>query len=245
MTQDIVIEPTTEKSILWRCLHDGPVSIDTPDQWRSEKGIPVERYRDRNTEFLRKLTKVYGACAIVARDGNEIVGQLRFYPKSISDMVDGSLCLQQDHPAGPADDFAGTDFPALDELTDKTLSIHCLMTGTALQAQNPYQRKGIGARMVKSLIQWAKANGWSRIEVDSFEDLPIIYETTGSAGYSFWEKLGFHIADRHPHPHLQDPEIRASEFVKTLEEQAKSAGIHPDKARDRLIMRLDLVTESI
>jgi N-acetylglutamate synthase-like GNAT family acetyltransferase len=110
------------------------------------------------------------------------------------------------------------------------------MAGSSLQKQNPYQRQGIGTRMVRRLIQWAKANGWDRIEADSFEDLPIIYEITGSAGHSFWEKLGFHLADRHPHPQLRD----RNQFVITLEEQAKAAGIPPEQARDQLIMRLDL-----
>ena len=64
----------------------------------------------------------------------------------------------------------------------------------------------------------------------------MIYEITGNAGHTFWEKLGFHLADRHPHPHLQE----RNEFVIALEQQAKSLGIDPEKARDRLIMRLDL-----
>ena len=85
-------------------------------------------------------------------------------------------------------------------------------------------------------LPWAGANGWERIEADSFEDIPIIYEITGSAGHTFWEKLGFHIADRHPHPALQNRE----QFVITLEQQAESVGISPERARDRLVMRLDL-----
>ena len=48
--------------------------------------------------------------------------------------------------------------------------------------ENPYQRKGIGSRMVKALIDWAKANSWERIEANSFEDLPIV--STGSLGAS-------------------------------------------------------------
>ncbi|MFC1639519.1 GNAT family N-acetyltransferase [Gemmatimonadota bacterium] len=113
------------------------------------------------------------------------------------------------------------------------------MTGSPQQKENPYQRKGIGTRMVRALIEWAKANRWQRIEADSFEDIPIIYEITGSAGHSFWEKMGFHIADRHQHPELQNRD-QFVEFVKTLEEQAESIGIPPERARDRLVMRLDL-----
>jgi len=114
------------------------------------------------------------------------------------------------------------------------------MTGSPQQKENPYQRKGIGTRMVRALIEWAKANGWERIEADSFEDIPIIYEITGSAGHTFWEKLGFHFVDRHPHPELQN-RSEIAEFVTTLEEPAKVIGIPPKRARDRLVLRLDVV----
>lgn len=53
----------------------------------------------------------------------------------------------------------------------------------------------------------------------------------------FWHcKRWLYIADRHPHPHLQD----GNEFARMLEEQARFIGISPEKARDRLVMRLDL-----
>jgi hypothetical protein len=237
MIDDVVIEPMTEEFILWRCLHSGPLSSATIDQWPSDSQIPWERYRGRNIPLLIKLTRTYGCCAILARDGNRIVGQLRFYPKVVSSMASaGSLCLQQDYPAGPADDLADSDLPALAQIVDRTLTVHCLMTGSPQQKQNPYQRKGIGTRMVRTLIQWARANGWERIEAHSFEDIPIIYEITGNAGHTFWEKLGFTVVDRHPHPDLQE----RNPFVIALEEQAKSLGIAPKRARDRLVMRLGL-----
>lgn len=240
MLKDVVVEPMTEEFILWRCLHGGPLSRDTIDRWPSEGKMPWERYRERNIPLLVKLTRTYGACAIIARDGAKIVGHLRFYPKAVCDMDGaGGPCLQQEHPAGPVADFTDSDFPGPAQIEDKTLVVHCLMTGSPQQKENPYQRKGIGSRMVRALIDWAKANGWERIEADSFEDLPIIYEITGSAGHGFWEKMGFHLVDRHPHPDLQDPG-RFGEFVETLEEQAKSIGIPPERATDRLQMRLDL-----
>jgi len=244
MVEDVVVEPMTEQFILWRCLHGGPLSRDTIDRWPSAITLPLERYRDRNVPLLVKLTRTYGACAIVARDGDEIVGQLRFYPKAVYGLegAGGHLCLQQDHPAGPAEVFADSDFPAVAHIEDKTLVVHCMMTASSQQKANPYQRKGIGTRMVKALIEWAKANGWERIEADSFEDLPIIYEITGCAGHTFWEKLGFRLVDRHPHPDLQggSEDVELVEFIKTLEEQAKSIGIEPARASDRLVMRLDL-----
>jgi len=185
--------------------------------------------------LLLKMTRVYGACAILARIEARVIGQLRFYPKVVCDMKGaGGLCLLQKHPNGPADDFAASDFPPLEKIEDKTLSVHCLMTGSSQQEENPYQRKGIGSLMVKELIQWAKSRGWQSIEADAFEDIPLIYQITGSAGQNFWKKLGFHAADRYPHPYLQEP----SEFLEQLEEQARSMGITPEKARDKIVMRL-------
>ena len=240
--EDIIVEPMTMEFILWRCLHSGPLSRETIDRWPTDGSIPWERYRQRNVPLLVKLTRTYGACAILARHKDRIVGQLRFYPKVVWD-VQGpcGLCLQQDPPAGPVDGLADSDFPTLDRISDKTLGVHCMMTGSSQKKENPYQRKGIGTRMVQTLIQWAGANGWERIEVDAFEDIPLIYEMTGSAGHTFWEKLGFRLADRHPHPYLQERD----EFVITLEEQAKSMGIDAERAKDRLIMRLDLTENSM
>jgi hypothetical protein len=240
MIEDVVVEPMTDGCILWRCLHGGPLTRHSVDQLPSEGRMELERYRRRNLPLLRKIARTYGACAILARDGDRIVGMLRFYPKAICSLNGaGGLCLLQDHPAGPIQGFANKDFPAPAQIEDKTLSVHCLMTGSPHQKENPYQRKGIGIRMVRVLIRWAKANGWERIEADSFEDLPIIYEMTGSAGHTFWENLGFRIVDRHPHPELQD-RSKFTEFITTLEEQAKAVGISPERARDRLIVRLDV-----
>lgn len=110
------------------------------------------------------------------------------------------------------------------------------MAGCSQQEENPYRRKGIGTRMVGALIGWAKANGWENIEADSFEDVPVIYEISGCAGHTFWEKLGFSQVERQPHPALQGREP----FVIKLEEQAKAMGIQPERARDRIVMRLGL-----
>jgi len=237
MLDNIVIEPMAEEFFPWRCLHSGPLSRDTIDLWPVGGQIPWERYRRRNVPLLVRLTRTYGACGIVALDGNRIVGHLRFYPKTVLGLTGtGNLCLQQDYPSGPADAFAEKKFPSPARIKDRTLSVHCLMTGCSQLKENPFQRKGIGTRMAIALIRWAKANGWERIEAGAFEDLPIIYETTGSAGRTFWEKLGFSMVDRHPHPDLRD----RSPFVDALEEQAISAGILPERARDLIVMHLSL-----
>jgi len=237
MVAEIVIEMMTGDFILWRCLHSGPLSSDTIDQCMSDTKMPWVRYRARNKVLINKITEVYGACAVVARRGDSIVGQLRFYPKAVWEMEGaGFLCLQQDFPAGPLDDFSALDFPPRVALEDRTLKVHCLMTASPGEKEDSCRRQGIGTRMVQRLMEWAGENGWKRIEADAFEDLPIIYQVTGSAGRTFWEKLGFHVAKRFPHPHLRE----YGEFVTKLEEQAICAGIDIEKAKDSIVLHLDL-----
>jgi GNAT superfamily N-acetyltransferase len=234
---EIVVEPMTQSFIVWRCLHGGPLSCGNIDQWAPGDKMPWARYRLRNVALLSKLTEVYGACAIVAREEDEIVGLLRFYPKAVWQMDGaGLLCLQQDHPAGPVDDLAEREFPALTELEDRTLEVHCLMAGAPSESGRQYKRRGIATRMAKELIRWAQGRGWESIEASSFEDIPILYRWTGNAGHTFWKKLGFHVADRFPNPHLQE----RNEFVVQIEEQAKTLGLEPARAKDRIVMRLGL-----
>jgi len=237
MTPAVRIEPMGGDFLLWRCLHGGPLSPDTIDRATDSPPGDMARFRERNLRLLRRLTRAYGSCAILARAGEKVVGMLRFYPRAVWDMAGGGyLCLQQPPPNGPADDFAETDFPAMSGIEDRTLMVHCMMTGSPLRPDNPFQRTGLGSRMVDELIRWAGEKGWSRIEADAFEDLPLIYEITGGAGRVFWEKRGFRLVERSPHPHLRDD----SEFTARLEEQAYRAGIPRARARDRLLMRIDL-----
>ena len=237
MVEEIVVEMMTSDFPLWRCLHGGPLSRETIDRWPPTGAIPWERYRARNRALLVKLTDAYGACAVVARRGQEIVGLVRFYPRAVWDLEEtGFLCLQQDHPAGPLDDCAELDFPSLEATEDRVLKVHCLQMIPPRRREDPHPRRGIGTRMVQALIRWAGKNGWRRIEVDAFEDLPLVYEVTGSAGITFWEKLGFRIADRFPHPHLREP----SEFTEKLVAQALAADVDPEKATDCIVMHLDL-----
>ena len=191
MPQEIIIEPMTEHFIVWRCLHGGPLSLQSIDRWPSDSPLAWETYRARNLPLLRKLVQTYGTCAFLARDGDQVVGQLRFYPQAILSLEEaGELCLQQDFPAGCTERLVEKRFPPLEEIEDKTLVVHCMMTGSPHQRENPYQRKGIGTRLATALIAWAKEKGWEQIETGAFEDLPILYAFTGGAGERFLGEAG-------------------------------------------------------
>ena len=194
-------------------------------------------FRDRNVPLLRRIIDVYGSCAMLAWDGERVVGFLRFYPKALSTMAEaGQMCLQQAFPAGPTERLVEQQWPSQEELADKSLSVHCLMTGSPSQEENPYQRKGLGTSLVHELVHWARDNGWERIETVAYEDLPVLYEITGSAGLTFWEKLGFEVVEKGVEPELQ----QESDLVHLLRRQAAELGLLPDDVANRYTMCLEL-----
>ena len=173
---------------------------------------------------------------MLAKDGKRIVGFLRFYPKALCAVEKaGALCLQQAFPAGASEDFVETVFPPLADIVDKTLTVHCLMTGSPFQDKNPYQRKGIGTRMVQELMRWAKENGWQSVEARSYDDIPLLYENTGNAGRRFWEKIGFRLVKTEIEPAFQNE----GEFVRKLRQQAEVMGLNPESTLNRYTMRIE------
>ena len=238
----IEIKPMDEKFILWRCLHSGRLSKQTIERWPEEQAGNWKKFRAINIPVLKKLIKTYSSCAIVATDGDEIVGMLRFYPKVLMAMEKaGKMCLQQFHPAGPAEDMVDEELPSLDEITDKTLEVHCVMTsrpyaseeemkicgGHCLSKANAGARKGIGLELAKALVAWAREHGWKRIEVTTHPDLDIFYGITGSAGKSFWEKAGFRVVNVRPMSKELWPDEKARALIDS---QAKAAGISNEEA---------------
>jgi hypothetical protein len=238
MQQEVIIEPTGTDSVLWRCLHGGPLTPESIDQWKAGDGMPWEELRARNVPLLRKLAEVYGAYAIVARDGERIVGQLRFYPKAVCKLEEaGQLCLQQEYPAGPRVDLVQTDLAPVGILEDKTLVVHCMMVGSPKQRENPYLHRGLGTRMALYLVEWARERGWEAIEAMAYENLDIVYRVTGAAGVQFWEKLGIYEASAEVEPYL----AQGGDFVRAMRQEAIRWGIDPERIKFRHIMRLQLV----
>lgn len=241
MLGDVTIEMMSSEFILWRCLHGGPLTKETIDHPKPHPHVPWDQLRARNLPLLSKLTEVYGSCAVIAGVDEHIVGQLRFYPKAICNMTASGpgLCMQQTFPDGPADDLIEKEFPPLDHISDKTLFIHCLMTGSPQQKENPYQRKGLGSHMVRFLIDWARRKGWTAIEANAYADLPCIYAITGQAGKTFWEKLGFDVIDSGIETAFVEDGHEG--FVKIMLKEAADRQIDAETAKTKYTMRLNLV----
>ena len=233
----LTISMMSPSFLLWRCLHNGPLTKDTVDLPPPNLEMPWDELRRRNLPLVEKLTRVYGACAVVAYHEDEIVGMLRFYPKEVYEIYGaGFLCMQQAFPYGPAQDFAQVDFLPPEQLGDRTLLVHCLMTGSPSQVENPYQRKGIGSQMVRKLIEWAGENGWAAVEATAYEDLPLVYGVTGQAGKRFWEKLGFQNVETGVEAEL----AKDNDFSRALREQAAACGLPQERVKNKYTMRFEI-----
>ena len=238
MTEQLRVEMMSRKAILWRCLHGGSLTADSIEKKNDEEAIPRLEFRTRNVSLLTNLIDVYGSCAVVVRAGNRFVGHLRFYPKTICEVTESGpgMCLQQEFPYGPAQDFGRRKFPPLARIEDKTLRVHCLMLTPAEPGGESYRRKGIGTRMARTLVEWASENGWRAIEATAYEGLPIVFDITGQAGRSFWEKIGFRLIRTDREPALEEE----SDFVLRMREEARARSLDPAMIKNRYIMRLDL-----
>jgi hypothetical protein len=234
----LVVEPMREDFLLWRCLHAGPLNLRNIDAPDPHPEVDWPSTRTRNVPLLTKLTRRYGACAILARDGDDAVGTLRFYPKALCSFGAGGagFCMQQRCPAGPADDMVTREFPSLAALTDKTLFVHCLMVASPPGDPGRYRRKGLATRLAHELIRWATEQGWSAIEANSYEELPMLYAISGVAGRRFWEPLGFSLVHQDTEPAI------SGDFLETLRRDAVAAGLLPENAANRYRTRLELTS---
>jgi len=238
MVEPVIVEMMSQGVPLWRCLHDGPFTRESPEGTAIEEPLPFAEFRTRNVSFLTNLAQTYGATAVAARSGETFVGYLRFYPKAVmaAEASSRGMCLRQTFPWGPPDDGGRRKYPPLPGIADKAIVIHCLMLAPRTSSGESRLRQGIGTRMVRSLIDWATARGWRFLEATAYEDLPIIYASTGQAGIRFWEKLGFRTIRVEPEPYFEEN----SEFVRKMREEARNLGIDPARLKNKSIMRLDL-----
>ena len=235
MPQEVIIRPMAEDSLLWRCLHSGPLWAENIDSPPSVKGMDWVALRERNLPLLAALIRTYKSCAMLAWDDDRVVGFLRFYPKALYDLeAAGLMCLQQLHPNGPSAMLTDRRFPPLGDLADRTLSVHCLMTGSPQQAENPYQRKGLGSRLVRALVDWATEQGWDAIESTAYEEIPVLYEITGQAGRRWWERLGFEMVAVEIEPGFD------GRLLDLMRQQATELGLAQEQVTNRYTMRLEL-----
>ena len=79
-----------ETCLLCYCLHGGPIPGEEtcspearPMTVESETGLP----QGTIAQFLGAVCRAYGSCAVLAIDGDQVVGKVRFYPQILMDAL--------------------------------------------------------------------------------------------------------------------------------------------------------------
>lgn len=179
-----------ESLILPVCLHGGGIKLSQLDELTSkthveeEFGLPYGIH----SRFFKEVSRSYGACGMVAIDDDEIIGLTRSCPKMLMDMLGTSFCPQEEDAARRIGSFDTTKLPQFDELSPKSLRIHCF------QVIEQYRSQGIGKTMLQKTINWAKENGWSDIFYSgAFQHIFPLISWAGGMSVQSLMKLGFEV----------------------------------------------------
>jgi GNAT superfamily N-acetyltransferase len=136
------------------------------------------------------MIRRYGTCAVLAWEGQQVVGHIRFYPMEVA-----RLLAEGEGDPSPVLDCRFACEPDEDE---GALWIQCVMTSRpyadAAVARETGARRGIGQKLVEALICWARQRGWARIVKVAHCDLDWSYGIQGGGGKAFWLKAGFEVA---------------------------------------------------
>ena len=268
----IEIKPMDESYIHIDCLHFGPVDPSSPPRreglWQDAPDLPphpwsdeiiaklAKKYRsiskgwvgDPGREFMREMIQRHGTCAMLAWEDGLVVGQLRFYPLSIAQLLAKADAEKQHFLV----DFGVMNF----DPDPKILWVLCVMTcqpyvtsasqpilpptppiegGPAVSSESgqPHYRtseeagarKGIGQKLIQGLIDWARENGWKRIVKQAHADLDCMYGEYGGGGEAFWAKAGFEVIGSH-----YDEWPNEDDWKVTVESQAAAKGMSTEDA---------------
>lgn len=157
-------------------LDDCPLYMPLDPERLARRELPehfdIERAKQMRRRFFREIRQKYGNCVLFAWDDGKIVGFLIFLPKTVA----RRLGLKTLHD---------------DELTTKTMVYVCM------QLVEEYRKRGMGTRLVESLIAWARNRGWRRIEVHDVQKGDEDEDWRWKWALPKWHRTGFRIARRY------------------------------------------------
>jgi GNAT superfamily N-acetyltransferase len=192
------IVPMDKTFILYRCLHAGLLSSSNIEQKSMNlPGLPREQTR-RNEEFLRRLIAAYGTCAMLAMEGEYVVGYIRFYPKAIYDLAGREHICCQEPQFWPTAEIVDMKMPRFEDLADQTLQISCWFI------HGDYRNRGLSHLLLQGLIEWAQERSWASVCASATFNDHWIASQACTLMLRTYEKHGFHAISKKPAPELKD-----------------------------------------
>ncbi len=187
----------TEGKVLTSCLHGGslPVAAITrseqqPSWLEQDQNLPTGTI----ARLLNALSRAYGACGLMAVEGDAIVGKVRFAPDTLPGEV--PQCVQQYPDRMLA--FEPGLLPTFEQLEPKALRLWCVQ----VVDDTRFRRKGIATELVRQTSAWARQTGYDEIRLQAVLPVSPLLEWTGLLSLGTCQRLGFEITTSQVSPEL-------------------------------------------
>ena len=147
--------------ILFRCLHDGPLSPSNIETKSMNIGSLSKKQLDRNQKLLTRLIDAYGSCAMLTMEGDSVIAHARFYPQIIYNRFK-FCCHDPKHII--TQEMVEMNLPPLTNPTERILRITCFFV------HKDYRGQGLSHKLINAILEWAKNNGWKSVRCFAYQD---------------------------------------------------------------------------
>lgn len=223
--RNIEIRAMDESFIVYRKMYKPPLTPENigkvnPWDWREH----LEEFRAKGwqkviEDFFRKHIRAIGSCAVLAWDGDGVVGKMYFTTKEMwaaFRQTGAFMCVEHECMPKAILTFTDEQLQALFRSPSRTLRIACFNIG---HFDARYHGQGIAKAMIEFLKQWGQERGWREIEAWS---VPDVVPEAALGGFilrrSTWERRGFHVKEE-THTPVRDAEVRRDAIERIVSDR--------------------------
>ena len=153
--------PMDKDFILFRCLHNGPLSPSNIETKSMNIASLTKEQIDRNKKLLRRLIDTYGSCAMLAMEGDSVIAHARFYPQIIYNRFK-FCCHDPKHII--TQEMVEMNLPPLTNPTERILRVTCFFV------HKDYRGQGLSHKLINAILEWAKNNGWKSVRCFAYQN---------------------------------------------------------------------------
>jgi len=187
--------------IVYRKMYKPPLTPENigeinPWDWRKHlEEFKAKGWQKVIEDFFRKHIRATGSCAILAWDGNGVIGKMYFTTREMWDafrQTGGFMCVEHESMPKAILTFTDEQLQTLLNSPSRTLRIACFNIG---HFDSRYQGQGIASAMLEFLKRWAIDRRWRTIQIESCPD---VVPGASLGGHvlrrSALERRGFHVS---------------------------------------------------
>jgi len=174
--------PMGKDFILFRCLHNGPLSSSNIEAKSMNIGSLTKEQLGQNKKFLERLVNAYGSCAILAMEDDYVIAHARFYPQIIYDQFK-FCCHDPNYPI--TQEIVEMELPLLKNQAERILRITCFFV------HKDYRGQGLSHKLIDAILKWAKNNNWKSVRCFAYLDNYWLSSEMCTPMMSTYSKHGF------------------------------------------------------